>query len=368
MKNRKSQLGMGLVQVVIAASLMSTLSLVVAGMIVSQSRQISYMEDRMSYMNAKKHIEDLIDLNADACTESVSGVKIPKKGAKVSIAIKDSDKSIVFDARKKNHNKYDRIKIKKLYVEDINAYKSKDGEGEVDIIVETERERKGGGPTTLTPIKIRKKVVIDQKSKKLTDCIDSNNQVDACVVKDVTKRSGKSFGDVGSVSVLGTVTPGTSEYKLPKEVEAVKFYLAGYTTHHNVDNKRSGEDTITCDIPETNLVFYPGVTKVNSKILPDGGLIKVVMKEVGSFSYKSQNSSGKTRVKQKSITERTLYYAGRKLLTQRSRSSERGCTTRTVHYKNLMGNELPPKCGVKNFRGTASTPPNLSFEIYKTKD
>jgi len=124
---KRNQSGFGLIQVVIAGTLMSALALGMAGMIASQSQQISYMEDRMSHLSLRAEIEDFVKNGDGVCDSMVDGKKLPAGDKKLEMPLTDKDGNVVYDPKDPEKNTIDKLVLNKIYMRDVDVAASGTG-------------------------------------------------------------------------------------------------------------------------------------------------------------------------------------------------------------------------------------------------
>ncbi len=248
-KRKKSEKGFGLIQVIIGTTLMSVVALNVGYLIVSQSKQVNYMEDRMAKAALTQELTMMLE-REPACMNSLSGVTMDLTNP-TNISLKDKDNNLVYNAADSSKNTFDNLKITGIAIENLDI-PSVDSTGMADLVVNLTRRRSGGGATDLKPIRLKRILTLD-----------AAGQVTSCAAE-----SGGAF-DCLDIAGYWNSTGGSKSIMVPPEA-----------THFMVvfDRKRitwGSEDENSCISSQGSLTVHLGKTKVSGVTLTSGGLLSV---------------------------------------------------------------------------------------------
>lgn len=158
-----NQKGFSILQLVVAASLMSVLSLGLTNMIQSQSRTVYYLEDQMSHQNFKKELESLLMDNA-ICNSSLLGKTLPTSLLSVApvsgtdFEIRNTSGVTIFDPLDSNKNSYDNLVLNGIKMQNLDITNPLVG-GNVNLEISVGRKR--GSGQKLKNINIVKSVILD---------------------------------------------------------------------------------------------------------------------------------------------------------------------------------------------------------------
>ncbi|MCM2323959.1 MAG: prepilin-type N-terminal cleavage/methylation domain-containing protein [Oligoflexia bacterium] len=138
---QRGEKGFTLIEVLIAGGLLLTLAMAGTSIIVRQTANITYLEDRMSKADLEREILYLLD-SPQACVNSLAGRHI-LLGAK-GVELKDQSGTVRFSASGTTA-RYDFLKITALEVRN-KSIAAASQSGVAEVAVTFERLRKGGGP------------------------------------------------------------------------------------------------------------------------------------------------------------------------------------------------------------------------------
>ncbi len=227
-----TQKGFSIAQVVVAMSIMSVVSLGITSMLQNQTNTVFYLEDKMSHQNFKKEVENLLSDSA-ACTESLTNINVPASilpNATQLFNIKDSTGAVVFDAANNNRNKFDKLEISNISIQNVDIVGAAVA-GKVNIKVDVRRQR---GPANtnqaLQSVVIQKDVVIDG-TRAVTSCTGGGNDPsNACL----ENSGGRNWGG----------RTGPAVVRVPTDAKAMIVYINGSQCSGNggggVGNRWSG--------------------------------------------------------------------------------------------------------------------------------
>lgn len=346
--NKNKESGFGMLQVIMAGTMMSILSLGMASLISSQGEQISYMEDRMSHSTLKRDIYNVIGVDAENCSASLTGVNLTADGVD-NIQLRDDDGNVLYDAADPDRNHLDRLNISSIRVEDVDVISGGTGSGEIRIIIQPTRTRTGGGPPDLSPIEITQRVTVDTTAgNEITGCLGGASDIPACVYRDLVPRAAGSGpgGRVGS-------------FAMPADTVAVKLSLPAISY---TGQNRNG-DSVACTNSAVDLTIYPGETMLGASVAPASAVLRVTYGTVGSETYNRSNGDRVTR----GVTGYRYYYGTHIILTVRNDGVTTSCGSVSVPFGNLAASNTPPLCGLAS-RTMAGLPENLGFELFKSEE
>lgn len=157
-----SQSGMSLIGVIMASTIMSFLALSTANLIINQAASVSYLEDRLS----KVSLETIIKANVQdytACTNTIA-VR-PFSNISNVTTLKDKSNNQVLPSMG-----YDKINITGMALQNVNMTGTPGETAVMNLIVNINRDRTGGGPSDLAPIVIPLNVSTDPTTNNIISC------------------------------------------------------------------------------------------------------------------------------------------------------------------------------------------------------
>jgi hypothetical protein len=129
-----------------------------------EAKNVSYLEDRLSRVALENELR-LQFAAGDLCKNLLAGVTAPVKGdtSDIGSALGQDPRRAAKDQilhSEGNSLTYDRLSIKKIALEDTDLT-APASTGSANLVLYPERIRTGGGPSVLTPIKIKIALAVD---------------------------------------------------------------------------------------------------------------------------------------------------------------------------------------------------------------
>lgn len=171
----KNENGFLMIQVIIAGTILSIMSLAVGRLISQQWKTTLYLEDKMERLELLRDIEIYVK-DGGSCAQTLAGLTIPKIEKTANIAsIKDSFGDVVYKSNTVKHAlKVGQIKILNLSVVNPNS----SGLVEIEVPISRTRDQSGqNGPQIFTPYKSKVSVVVDG-SNKISTCSSVGEEID----------------------------------------------------------------------------------------------------------------------------------------------------------------------------------------------
>lgn len=205
-----NQKGTSLIEVVVMSGVMVALMVGFMSMMNHETEGVAYLEDKLSRVALESELRTRF-ANPTSCEGILHGTVAPPKNNS-----KDLTQLAAFDQvfqKRGNAFFYDKLKIKKISMEgsDLTAPNSA---GTVDLMFYSERTRKGGGPSSLQPVKIKTLITVGTgytvESCRLEGDAAANQ---SCVVTadQVKAPLERVRHPVGSTVAEGTAIQGTRE-------------------------------------------------------------------------------------------------------------------------------------------------------------
>lgn len=217
-----NQKGFSLIQVMVAGTIMSLLSLSMASLIADQRTATAQLEDQLEKVQLIRSIESVLG-DSLSCQNSLSGVSIPANGGSVNVpSLRDTVGNALVSSNAVEGN---------LMVGQIILRNSSVGSGVssgfVDIMVPISRVRKGGGPAEMKPIETRVNVSVNA-ARNVVGCTGNSvnfNVLNAGVIPPSTPQTGVALAAAqpGVICFLAGVDDDSTR--------AVNFSSAGYYEH-----------------------------------------------------------------------------------------------------------------------------------------
>ncbi len=210
------QKGFSIIEISIAMAIMGLMSVGLAGMIKSQADQVFYVEDKLVHQDMKMAMDRLLR-DDTICTNMLSTVKVPGPLGSIStnpagtIVIKDSTNALIYDPSDDTKNKFDKLKISNIRIENVDVVDETSG-NRVNILIDVNRIR-GIASQALQSISIPKNVTIDG-TRLITNC--SGNGAGE-YLELVTTKNFKGSGISGAIS----------SYTMPSDIKAFSLTTKG---------------------------------------------------------------------------------------------------------------------------------------------
>lgn len=145
------QRGFSLIEVMIVVGVMSIVTLGSARFIIGQSKSIAFMEDRIEWLSLKTELGHIMN-DRNHCAALINNMVLPKNEAK-PIKIENELGRIIFDPSLQE-NTFGHLKLSNGQIRNINI-EGPQSVGEVEVSINVERKRSGGGPQILKPVTVR---------------------------------------------------------------------------------------------------------------------------------------------------------------------------------------------------------------------
>ncbi len=160
--NTNFQKGFGLLEVVIAASIMSAIGLAFATMISQMNGTVGYIEDRSAALDLK-HIMTLDLSSSQACVNSFGGLNVV---ANQNVPNLKNTTNVVSYT---NNQVYDRINFNGFRLQNVNVPLAPNSTGRMNLVVDLTRQRTAG-PNSLKPQTIPLQVT-SNATGRISDCV-----------------------------------------------------------------------------------------------------------------------------------------------------------------------------------------------------
>ncbi len=148
----RRQKGLALVQIIIATTLFSFLSLAVGQLILSQQKAVNFLEDKLSKIDLQRTLIGHLS-SPDACSKTLSELRV--QASQNLISIKDKNGNVVYSTENKSN--FDKLTITNIALENLTMKSAPRKSGTMVLKVFTKRQRSGGGPLEFAPIQINLK-------------------------------------------------------------------------------------------------------------------------------------------------------------------------------------------------------------------
>lgn len=152
-----NQKGFTIIELVIAASIASFLSLAIASMMVQQQKSNIYISDQLKKNDFDRIVQQMMAENP-SCNRTLAGTIIPPgPGRTVNVpALRESNGTVVY----RSNSVSDFLQIGQMSVENISVT-ARPGVGSVRFRVPVERQRDGGGPKEFRPFQTTVRVTVN---------------------------------------------------------------------------------------------------------------------------------------------------------------------------------------------------------------
>ncbi|MGH1468032.1 MAG: type IV pilus modification PilV family protein [Bdellovibrionales bacterium] len=167
----KSQKGFALIQVIIAASILSVLALAVADLISSQRSAVSALEDQLEKIQLIRNIETVLK-DGLSCQLSLENTTIGAAGVSTEVPfLKDNTGTTLYQSSTVSQN----LLVGQITVTN-DSVPGHSSSGFITLEVPIRRVRTGGGPQDLRPYRAKLAVTVDSSSR-VTNCSNSQNSI-----------------------------------------------------------------------------------------------------------------------------------------------------------------------------------------------
>lgn len=159
-----NQRGSALIQVIVASAVVGILSLSIASMIHQQQQSVAYLEDSLSYVSLQAELTKVFS-SPDHCTQNVEHTAMGAVGTAHKFTLKDQLGKTLYTPTA--GGRFDKLNLTaSIHNVGVNTVNSSGG---AEVVIEVVRQRSGGGPQHLKPIKFNAIVAVDG-SKEVTLC------------------------------------------------------------------------------------------------------------------------------------------------------------------------------------------------------
>jgi hypothetical protein len=164
----------------IAASVLSIITVAFSQFVSHQLRTLSFMEDKFSKIEFETFINQQL-ANPDFCLETLQGETPPSiNTTKALNNIKDQDGTVILDPTDTSKNSYEKLIITELNLLNVSVPSSANSSGQMKLLISTERTGTGGGPKAFKPIEVLLNVSTDSGGT-VASCTSSAKLTEICV-------------------------------------------------------------------------------------------------------------------------------------------------------------------------------------------
>jgi type II secretory pathway pseudopilin PulG len=251
--NRK---GLSLIEAVITLAVMSIAGLAFSQSVISQSRNISYLEARMSRSQLEAELRHELIPNSH-CEANFNGKLIGQTPTNTNII--GLDGNIKFNPTNPAQNKYDNLTVKNIQLRNVST-SGANSEGYVDLVVETESLQK----RALNPFSIR-----------LYMRLNGSGQVESCA------NDGGEDTQCLDLASSVEVFDGSRSLAVPADAKALEIPLiSGSHSWETGADGPTGGNSQRCSwggaFGEDKLVIHLGKTKASGQILHPGRTLQYI--------------------------------------------------------------------------------------------
>ena len=169
LKQLNNNNGFSLISIIVAAAVGMIVVGAISKVIISQSEQVAYLEDRLSKTNLKGTLQNL--LTPLACQNTFRGQSVPSSPRRIT-ELRDTNDNIVYQIPLPGGGlpDFEKLEIARMELHNIDLPSAADASGRMKFVVFTERIRSKGAK--LNPIEIDLDVATDSSSL-INDCSQS---------------------------------------------------------------------------------------------------------------------------------------------------------------------------------------------------
>jgi hypothetical protein len=159
-----NQKGISIIEVIAMSGVMITMMMAFISMMNNESENINYLEDKLSRVALETELRTLF-LSDNFCKNLLKDLVAPRAGQTSDITqsfTAPESKAALEKVFKESNGKllYDHLDLKRISLEDSDLT-APNSAGAMSMVFYPERQRKGGGPAALQPIKIKTSVNVD---------------------------------------------------------------------------------------------------------------------------------------------------------------------------------------------------------------
>ena len=162
-KSLNTESGFSIIEVILAATIMSGLSLVFGTMIVQQRQAAIQLEDQLARLQLTRNVESML-VESMACQISLLGVVIPVSGSTDISVLKDKLGHPIVAS----NSVTDNLKVGQISVTNVTV-PSPSASGIVEVVLPIQRARSSFGVVDLRPISTKMRVTVDGM-RQVTSC------------------------------------------------------------------------------------------------------------------------------------------------------------------------------------------------------
>jgi type II secretory pathway pseudopilin PulG len=153
-KNKKTnpEAGFLLLELIFVTIVIGVITAGVGNLFLSQLKSAYFVDDQLSKNDLKMEVQNILSV-ADACNATFTGAYVPGVGAPpTTVSLKNSAGNIVYSTTGPSpKNIYDRITITSIAFTNVSV-PGPSSAGVVQLSINLQRIRTGGGPTDLNPL------------------------------------------------------------------------------------------------------------------------------------------------------------------------------------------------------------------------
>jgi len=250
--NKFNQHGASIIEVVIMSGVMVAMMTGFMSLVSHEAKNVAYLEDKLSRVALESELR-MWFTNPDSCKDLLGGLTAPKEN-RTSDVTKALSKSLQWASlskvfqRRENKIFYDKLEIKKISMENSDLTTS-NSSGTMDVMFYPERNRKGGGPPNLQPIKIKTEVNVNGSYKIISCEPKGDKDEESCVIGDAIK------GFPSTIHAWScTEREGHDGVSYGYRLTAVNMTLKNHMVYVNGKPRSFSDSTYGLEIPSSRLI------------------------------------------------------------------------------------------------------------------
>lgn len=198
-----NQKGISIIEVIVMSGVMVVMMMAFMNIMNNQNKNVNYLEDRLSRVALETELRTLFSSN-NFCKNLLKDLAAPQAGQTNDITqsfTTPTQKAALEKVFKEKDGKlvYDHLDLKRISLEDSDLT-APNSAGAMSMVFYPERQRKGGGPATLQPIKI-----------KTSASVGNGYSIESC---EMVNQNG---GGSNSLQYVGTCSTGAITSKGPND-------------------------------------------------------------------------------------------------------------------------------------------------------
>lgn len=168
---RRNQSGMTLIQVMVAATVMSILGFYVSDLILSQTQMVVYLEDQLEKVEIDRNFESILK-NHDSCQNTLQGTQlsVSSNTSQPVAGLRDGSGNFIYESNKESG----KLALGQMVVVN-ESVTTPASSGFVNLVLPVSRTRKGQGVSQFRSLEHRVSVVVDN-NMRVTSCVDEEDQ------------------------------------------------------------------------------------------------------------------------------------------------------------------------------------------------